>query len=165
MSIRFTASAADVAQASVPLLAVLLPFEAKLPRALAALDKSTHGALSLAIKRGDFTGARDESLLVQNGTKGPARVLLVGCAGNAATLAGRKANALNVGEMAIWAPDLQGERVEGVVAGVSLGSWEFRELMSAPTSGKPRTPLTAVRIQVENVAATKAALKVVARCG
>lgn len=166
MSIRFTASAVDAARASVPLLAVLLPSEAKLPRSLAALDKATRGALSLAIKRGDFTGARDESLLVLNPGAGPQRVLLVGCAGNdtksltrAATLAGRKATALNVGTMSLWAPELQGERVEGVVAGVSLGSWEFRELMSAPVAGKPRTPLSAVSVCVENVAATKAALQ------
>lgn len=166
MSIRFTATAADAARASVPLLAVLLPSDTALPKELAKLDQASKGALTLAIRRGDFSGGRDESLLVVNTGPGPQRVLLVGCAGNdtkaltrAATLAGRKANAMNVGAMALWAPDLQGERVEGVVAGVSLGSWEFRELMAKPKSGKPRKPLTAVSVHVENVAATKTALQ------
>jgi leucyl aminopeptidase len=164
MSVQFTATTADATRAALPLLAVVLPSDAKLPRALNALDRSTKGALSLAIKRGDFTGAKDESLLVVNPGPGPQRVLLVGSGTGdtkgvtrAATLAGRKANALNVGSMGLWAEDLQGERVEGVVVGVSAGSWEFRELMAAPT-GKPRKPLTAARIFVENMAATKAAM-------
>lgn len=165
MSLTFTATKGDASRAAVPLLAVLLPAEPKLPRALSALDKATKGALSLAIRRGDFSGGKDETLLVVNPGAGPQRVLLVGCGANdtraltrAATLAGRKANALNVGTMALWADELQGERVEGVVVGLSLGSWEFRELMAAPTSGKPRKPLTAARIFVENVAATKHAM-------
>jgi leucyl aminopeptidase len=165
MSLRFTASAGDVTRAAVPLVAVLLPAEPTLPKALAALDVATAGALSLALRRGDFSGGKDESLLVVNPGTGPERVLLVGCGANdtkaltrAATLAGRKANALNVGTMALWAEELQGERVEGVIAGVSLGSWEFRELMAAPTPDKPRKPLSAVRVFVENVAATKSAV-------
>lgn len=166
MSVQFTATKGDAARAATPLLAVLLPADAKLPKALAPLDQATKGALSLALRRADFAGGKDEALLVVNPGAGPQRVLLVGCAGNdtksltrAATLAGRKANALNVGTMALWAEDLQGERVEGVVAGLSLGAWEFRELMAAPKTGKPRKPLTAARIYVENVAATKAALQ------
>jgi leucyl aminopeptidase len=165
MSVQFRAVKGDAATARVPLLAVLLPAEPTLPRALAALDGATQGALSLAIRRGDFAGGKDETLLVVNPGRGPERVLLVGTGGGdtkavtrAATLAGRKANALNVGTMALWADDLQGERVEGVVVGLSLGSWEFRELMAAPKTGKPKTPLHAATIYVENTAATKAAL-------
>ncbi|MBX3132989.1 MAG: leucyl aminopeptidase [Gemmatimonadaceae bacterium] len=162
MSLQFTATTSDPARAAVPLLAVVLPSDAKLPKRLTALDRATKGALSLALKRGDFSGAKDEALLVVNPGPGPQRVLLVGSgAGDtkgvtrAATLAGRKANALNVGTMGLWAEDLQGERVEAVVVGLSLGSWEFRELM-APPAGKPRKPLTAARVFVENAEATKA---------
>lgn len=165
MSLQFTTTKGDASRAAVPLLAVLLPASPKLPRALSALDKATKGALSLAIRRGDFSGGKDETLLVVNTGAGPQRVLLVGCATNdtkaltrAATLAGRKANALNVGTMAVWAEELQGERVEGMIIGLSLGAWEFRELMATPTTGKPRKPLASVRLYVENVAATKHAL-------
>ncbi len=166
MSVQFSLTKGEVASAAVPLLAVVLPSEAKLPRELSALDKAMDGALSLALSRGDFSGGKDETLLLLNPGKGPQRVLLVGGgAGDtkgltrAATLAGRRANALNVGTMSLWAADLQGERVEAVVVGLSLGSWEFRELMSPPKAGKPKKPLTAAKIYVENTSATKAALE------
>ncbi len=165
MSLQFSLTTGDAAAAKLPLLAVLLPSEPQLPRALSALDKQLSGALSLALSRGDFAGGKDESLLLVNTGNGPQRVLLVGTGSNdtkaltrAATLAGRKANALNVGTMALWAEELQGERVEGVVVGLSLGSWEFRELMAAPKTGKPKRPLSAAKIFVENATATKAAL-------
>lgn len=166
MSVTFTAIAGDPAGAKTPLLAVLLPADSTLPKSLSALDKRMDGALSLAVRRKDFSGGKDESLLLLNGGAGPERVLLVGCAANdtkaltrAAALAGRKANGLNVGAMSVWCEELQGERVEAVVVGLSLGSWEFRELMAKPKDGKPRKPLASARIYVENVRATKSALE------
>lgn len=165
MSVAFSALAGNPARNKTPLLAVLLPADAPLPKGLAALDQQMDGALSLALRRKDFSGARDEAVLLLNGGAGPERVLLVGTGTDdikgltrAATLAGRKANALNVGAMSVWSEELQGERVEGVVVGVSLGSWEFRELFAKPKDGKPRRPLTSARVYVENVRATKSAL-------
>jgi leucyl aminopeptidase len=165
MSLVFSALTGDPASAKTPLLAVLLAADAPLPKGLSVLDKQMDGALSLALRRKDFSGGRDETLLLLNTGAGPERVLLVGTGANdikgltrAATLAGRKINALNVGAMALWTEELQGERVEAVVVGVSLGSWEFRELFAAPKDGKPRKPLASVRVYVENTAATKAAL-------
>lgn len=165
MSVAFSTRRGDLARAATPLLAVALPAEGALPKALASLDRVLDGALSLALRRKDFTGGKDESLLLLNGGRGPQRVLLVGSgAGDvkgltrAATLAGRKANGLNVGAMCFWAEDLQGERLEGVVVGLSAGSWEFRELHSKPPAAKRKTPLKSAVVYVENTRATASAL-------
>lgn len=166
MSLAFSTATGDPARGKTPLLVVLHPADAALPAGLKALDTQMKGALSLALKRKAFSGAKDETLLLLNDAAGPERVLLVGSGSNdtkaltrAATLAGRKANALNVGALALWSEELQGERVEGVIAGLSLGAWEFRELMAAPKKGPPRKPLSSARIYVENVRATKAAFE------
>ncbi|MBX3172788.1 MAG: leucyl aminopeptidase [Gemmatimonadaceae bacterium] len=165
MSVAFSAKRGDPSRGATPLLAILLAQDAPLPAALRPLDKSLDGALSLALRRGDFSGAKDESLLLLNDGNGPQRVLLVGAAvgdtrglARAATLAGRKANGLNVGKMSLWAEDLQGERLEGVVIGISQGSWEFRELHSKTPAPRKKKPLSAATIHVENLAATKAPL-------
>lgn len=165
MSLAFSAQAGDPARGKTPLLALLLPAESALPKGLAALDKQMDGALSLALRRKDFTGARDEALLLLSSVAGPERVLLVGTGANdtkgllrAATLAGRKATALNVGAMSVWSEDLQGERVEAAIVGVSLGSWEFRELFAQPKDGKARQPLASARLYVENLRETQSAL-------
>ncbi len=166
MSVAFSALTGDPSRNKTPLLALLLPADAPLPKGLAALDKQMDGALSLALRRKDFSGARDESLLLLNGGAGPERVLMVGTGANdtkgltrAATLAGRKANAMNVGAMSAWSEELQGERVEAVVVGLSLGSWEFRELFAKPKDGKKLKPLATARVYVENIRATKSALE------
>lgn len=165
MSVTFSVRRGDPARSAAPMLAVLLPSEASLPRALKALDRAFDGALTLAMRRKDFTGAKDETLLLLNGGSGPQRVLLVGTGeGNvrgltrAATLAGRKANGLNVGTMALWAEDLMGERLEGVVVGLSQGSWEFRELHSRTPASRRKKPLKAATVFVENLRAASAPL-------
>lgn len=164
MSLAFSTATGDPARGKTPLLVVLHPADAPLPTGLKALDAQMNGALSLALKRKAFSGAKDETLLLLNDGAGPERVLLVGAGSNdtkaltrAATLAGRKANALNVGAMSLWCEELQGERVEAVIVGLSLGSWEFRELFAKPKSGTPKKPLASARIYVENARATKAA--------
>ena len=165
MSVSFAVRRGDPARVASPLVAVALVADAPFPRALAALDKACGGALSAAIKRKDFGGGKDESLLIVNTGSGPQRVLMVGAgAGDvkgltrAATLAGRKANALNVGTMTFWAADLAGDALEGVVVGLSLGSWEFRELHKKQPGAKAKKPLKAASIFVDNVAAARAAL-------
>lgn len=165
MSIAFAVKRGDPARGATPLVAVALPADSTLPKALAALDKATGGALSAAIKGKDFSGAKDESLLIVNTGTGPARVLLVGSgAGDvkgvtrAATLAGRKANAMSVGTMTFWAEGLEGEKLEGAAIGISLGSWEFRELHSAAPAAKRKKPLKAATLFVENTGAARGPL-------
>ena len=78
MSVAFDVRTGDPARAAVPLLVLALPAEPAMPRALASLDKRYGGALSAAIRRKDFQGGRDESLLLFASGGGPQRVLLVG---------------------------------------------------------------------------------------
>ncbi len=166
MSIAFAARAGDPARTVTPLLAVALPADAPLPRALGALDRAYGGALSRALKAKDFTGARDETLLLLAPGTGPGRVLLVGMGSaepvkgitRAATFAGRKGQALGVGRMAFWAAGLKGAALEGAVVGLSLGAWEFRELHTPLPPAKRRKALTGATLLVPNAAAARAAL-------
>ena len=64
MSLVFGLRAGDPSKVATPLLAVALPSEPVLPRALGALDRKYRGALSRAIKAQDFKGGRDEALLL-----------------------------------------------------------------------------------------------------
>jgi leucyl aminopeptidase len=168
-SVTFSVRAGDPARAATPLLVVALPAEPSMPRALSALDKRYDGALSRAIRRKDFNGGKDETLLLFAPGAGPERVLLVGTGTadrvkgltRAATMAGRRAHGLNVGRLAFWAADLEGEALEGVVIGLSAGSWEFRELHSKPkASGNARAPksLGEAVIYVPNARGASAAL-------
>lgn len=165
--LEFTARGGDPARLTTPLLAVALPADPAVPRALAALDRRYDGAITRAIRRKDFAGAKDEALLLLgSGGGGPERVLLVGMGAaervrgitRAATLAGRRGNALGVGRMAFWAADLEGDAVEGAAVGLSLGSWEFRELHAAPPPGKRKAPLRAATLCVANARAAAAPL-------
>ena len=166
MSIAFSVRVGDPARAATPLLVVALPAEPSVPRALAALDTRYGGALSRAIRRKDFQGGKDEALLLFAPNGGPERVLLVGTGSGeavkgltrAATLAGRRANALGVGAMAFWAADLTDAALEGAVVGLSLGAWEFKELHAPVPAAKRRKPLVAVTIHVPNVRAASKAL-------
>ncbi|MEK0430860.1 MAG: hypothetical protein RL139_664 [Gemmatimonadota bacterium] len=166
MSIAFEVRAGDPARIATPLLAVLLPADAAWPRALAALDRRYGGALSRALARKDFQGGKDETLLLFAPGAGPERVLLVGMGAaervagvtRAAALAGRRANAMGVGAMHLWAADLTGAALEGAVVGASLGSWEFKELQAQPPVAKRRKALARVTCVVPSAAGAKAAL-------
>lgn len=166
-SVSFDTRAGDPGRAATPLLVIALPSEPSMPRALAALDKKYGGALSRAIRRKDFQGGKDEALLLLGSGAGPERVLLVGTGTaervkgltRAATLAGRRAHALGAGKLAFWAADLEGEALEGVIVGLSLGSWEFRELHAPLPVAKRKKPLTAATVYVPNVRSAAVALR------
>jgi len=166
MSFALSTHAGDPARLATPFLAVALANDGKFPRALAALDKSTGGALSRAVRQRDFKGSRDETLLVLAKGRGPQRVLLVGMGATAdasavtraASVAGRKANAMGVGRMAFWGGALDAKGIENAAIGTSLGSWEYAELKSEAGSGKRQTPLSAAVICVGDAAGTAAAL-------
>ncbi|MBK7907906.1 MAG: leucyl aminopeptidase [Gemmatimonadetes bacterium] len=166
MSLQFDLRAGDPARVATPLLVIALPAEPAFPRALAALDAKYGGSLSRAVRRKDFQGGKDESLLLFSPGAGPERVLLVGTGTaesvkgltRAAALAGRKANALGVGKLVFWAEALAGRALEGATVGLSLGAWEFKELHTPAPAAKRRKTLTAATLCVANVAASRAAL-------
>ncbi len=165
MALAFGLRAGDPARIATPLLAIALPSEPSLPPALRGLDRRYAGAITRAITQRDFNGGRDEALLLLGRAGGPERVLLVGTGKaqpvggitRAATLAGRRANALGVGQMTFWAAELEGAALEGAVIGLSLGSWEFRELHSAVPAAQRKKSLTRATIVVENARGSREA--------
>ena len=115
MPFSLAVRAGDPARIATPLLAVALPSDAPVPRVLKGLDRSLGGALTRAVRAKDFKGSRDETLLLLSAGRGPQRVLLVGVGPSpqpvaitrAATLAGRRGNAMGVERMAFWAEGLR----------------------------------------------------------
>ncbi len=166
MAFALSTHTGDPARLGTPLLAVALVADASFPRALAALDAATGGALSRAVKQRDFKGNRDEAMLVLAKGRGPQRVLLVGLGKEsgaaaitrAASVAGRKANGMGVGRMAFWAGALDARGIENAAIGVSLGGWEYTELKSVAGSGTRLPALTAAVICVADAKGAATAL-------
>ena len=70
----------------------------------------------------------------------------------AAQLAGRRANALGTGSLAVMVPSgLDTTGIEQVVVGASMGAWEYRELKTPPTEAK--VPLETITVVVDDEAA------------
>jgi len=134
-----------------PLLAVAVgALNGKVPTSLLALDGHVGGAIERAIGSADFTGERDQTQLFY-AAKNPRRVLLVGlgrlaemtrgAARRAAAVAGRKAAALGVEQVAVH---LAHEYRGGVgpatlgqvlLEGAMQGAWQFR--LKAAGESKP----------------------------
>ncbi len=135
---------------SSPLLVVLVPPGGR-PASLAALDSGTAGAISRCYGSNDFTGKKDEAVLLY--PKGPiSRLLLVGlgtepartAVRRAAAIGAKRARQLGVPEAAIFVADeartgLKAEELGQVVAeGAAQGAWFFAELKRQPD--EPRKP-------------------------
>jgi leucyl aminopeptidase len=157
MAFKLSLHTGDPARVATPLLAVALPSDRKVPRTLAPLDRLLGGALSRAVKQKDFKGNKDETLILfarDARARGPARVLLVGLGAapegaaliRAATLAGRRSNAMGVERMAFWAEGLTGAGIENAAVGVALGAWEYRDLRTQPPVSERPKPLVAAVI-------------------
>jgi len=166
MAFELTLRGGDPARVATPLLAVALPSGTQFPASLAALDRLYGGVLSRAHKQGDFKAARDEALLFVGSGRGPARVLLVGlgeyadryaAVTRAATLAGRKGNALGIKSMAFWAPHLVGDTVEAAAFGLSRGAWEFTEYKTMPAAKDRPKPLVSAVVVSADLRGSKAA--------
>jgi leucyl aminopeptidase len=167
MSLALSLRGGDPSRVTTPLLAVALHSGGIFPRVLTALNKAYGGALSRAMSQGDFKGGRDESLLIVGTGRGPSRVLLVGlgevpdtygAVTRAATLAGRKGNALGVRKMAFWAPQLSGDTVEAAAFGLSRGSWDFTDYKTMPAAKDRAKPLTEAVVIAADVRGSKASL-------
>jgi leucyl aminopeptidase len=140
------------------MLAVLVP-RSGIPASLDALDRATAGALGRAYRIGDFTGKRDDTLVIYADAPG-ARVLLVGV-GKAteastaalrrgASTAAKRARALGAGTAAIYVtPEAQGSvgarlAAQAVAEGLAQGAWHFTELKRPPE--EPKAPLASVDV-------------------
>jgi leucyl aminopeptidase len=154
VALRISVRSGDPASFATPLLALALPSGKAVPRSLAALDRALGRAIARAVRQKDFKGAKDETLLLFAQGRGPQRVLLVGMGptgddaaiARAATLAGRRGNAMGVERMSFWAEGLRGAGIEDAAAGLSLGAWEFTEFRTQPPAAERPKPLVAAVI-------------------
>lgn len=68
----------DIEQRREALLVALTTNDGTLPKRLQALDQICSGAISGLLKSGDFSGKKDQSIILYSNEKGPARICLVG---------------------------------------------------------------------------------------
>jgi leucyl aminopeptidase len=162
LAVRF----ADPSTVKTPLLAVVLQPGNTLPPGLKQLDTALDGAVTTALKRGDFRAARDETLHLQ-GRGAVERVLLVGMGKpaslplslrRAGAVAARQALKLGVGNVAVWTARADKVGLEALGIGLHLGSWEYTELRTPPTPEDRRAPLTAATIVAPNNAGNRSAI-------
>ena len=167
MALTLALRDADAADVDTPLLGILLPAGGELPDSLTTLDERLGGALSRALDRGDFRGARDETLHFDGASSKAARVLLVGmgapsepAAGyrRAASLLGRQAHRMGVGAVAVVAPQADDDTVESIAVGLNLGPWEYNDLKTPPPEAERKKPLTRATIIANDGRAAKDAL-------
>lgn len=157
MSLDFTLSHAAPAALETPLLAVILPQEVAMEPWLQPLDAAMQGALGRTLTRRDFRGGRDETLLLVGGDTGLQRLLLVGRGAGpmtrtsmrrAAAVAARQAGRLGTGVLAVCAPDLTPEGVEGMCIGSAAGAWSYPDLQTPPPEKDRRLPVSRVVVVV-----------------
>ena len=126
---------------------------------IAGLDSATEGALTRMLEMKDFRGTRDETLHLTGVAKGPRRMLLVGMGTvtdrkasfrRAATLAGRTAHRLGVGELAWYSGQISPDETEAITAGLIAGSWEYADLKSQAPEAERKKPLEKAVILTSN---------------
>jgi leucyl aminopeptidase len=151
-------NSANPAEVGTALLVVALP-ENPVLSALGDLDAMVQGALTRSIEMKDFRGSKDEMLHLSGVAKGPRRLLLIGMGAvtdrraslrRAATLAGRNAHRLGVGDMAWYSEQLTPEEIEAVTVGLIAGSWEYIDLKSPPPEAERKKPLERAVILTTN---------------
>ena len=143
---------------ATPFLILVVP-QASLPASLAALDQAAGGAIARCYAAGDFSGKKDETVLVY--PEGPRpRVLLVGiglpddtvrsAVRRGAAVGAKRARATGVPKASLFvAPEARGSLsprdVGQIVAeGAAQGAWQFLEMKLPPEDKKP--PLERVDI-------------------
>lgn len=167
MALDLNVRSADPAALKTPLLAVLLPARQAFPSGLKRLDAVLGHAISTALGRGDFRGARDETLHLQGQVGAVERVLLVGMGKpstlalglrRAASIAGRQAHRMGAGQIAVWTPRAEKSGVEAIGVGLNLGAWEYTDLRTPPTPEERREPLKAATIIAPNAGTLRGAV-------
>lgn len=140
------------------LLAIALP-EKPDTNTLSALDAILGGAIGRALDSRDFRAARDEVFHLSGAVTGPRRAVLIGMGKatdrpgslrRAAAIAARQAMKLGSGDIGFHGGILDKREVEAVAAGLLAGSWEYKDLKTAPTEDERRTPLAEAVIFAED---------------
>jgi leucyl aminopeptidase len=174
MTLTLNAAAPNFGELQTPLLVVALPSGAAMTGELSPIDSATGGALGRALSRRDFRGGRDETLHLAGGATGIERVLLVGMGSaadrttalrRAGAIAGRQANRLGVGRLAIFAGLLNSDETEALGLGLIAGAWDFKELKTAPPAEEQRAPLEEAVILGSDHAAAKEGVRIASAIG
>src|SRR5919109_1171263 len=143
---RFTTRDTQLRSLDVALLVLPLAKGAEPDQRIRALDDSLGGAISRLLERRDFRAARDETIHLVGGTKGPQRILIVGMGvvadppvalRRAAMVAARFARRTGAREIGWYHGDGTGG-VESVVVGLSMGAWEYSETKTPPPDEERR---------------------------
>jgi leucyl aminopeptidase len=152
MALTITHQVADLAGVTTPLLIIPVP-KGAYPQSLGPLDASLDGAIARCWATTDFTGVRDETVLLY-GTGAIQRVLLVGLGEapkvdaatlrRAAMIGGKRARTLGTAAAAMvfdatLVPGVESVRAGQVMAeGVAFGAWHYPDLKRPPETPKPR---------------------------
>ena len=137
------------------LLVIVLPEKPAIDGTLAELDTVLAGSISRAIDARDFRGGRDEVFHLSGTSNGLRRVMLVGMGKisdrtgslrRAAAIAARQGMKLGSGELAIYAGPVSERETEAITVGLIAGSWEYKDLKTAPPEDERRNPLTKATI-------------------
>src|SRR5690606_36453671 len=133
---------------------------------VAKVDQLYNGAISRVLQNGDFTGRKEDTLLLYppSGTPGIERVLLVGVGKReehtverlrrVVGVAVRQAEKLNISDLAISVGHVHhlsegmGDYFAGLAAvqAAVLASWNFREMKSQPDEDQPRGELASLTL-------------------
>ena len=160
----------DASDVRAPLLCVALPSgETTLPASLRRLDQALGGAMQGALDTRDFRGARDEILYLSGATGGARRVALIGTGTapvtaqgirRAAAIAARHAQRLGTGDLAFAVDGMTPELVEGAVAGLQLGAWQYLDTKTPPPETERKLPLASASVVAGGGDDTRRALEV-----
>jgi leucyl aminopeptidase len=122
---------------------------------LAELDATLGGPIQRAIESRDFRSSKDE-LFPLSGAQGSARrVVLIGMGKltdrpgsirRAAAIAARQGMKLGGGDLAFYAGDLDERATEAAVVGLTVGSWEYKDLKTPPPEEEKRQPLATATV-------------------
>lgn len=157
--------AGNVAEFSGSLLAVALNDDTKLSGGLIDLDRSLGGSIQRSLDMRDFRGARDETFALTGPAGGARRIVLVGLGKivdrpgafrRAAALAARHAMKLGYADIGFYAGELDALEAEAATVGLMAGSWEYKDLKTAPPETERRASLEKATIITSNTNASRA---------
>ena len=155
MPATVSASGKSAGEFTGSLLAIAVAENPSVTGPLADLDKSLGGAIQRAIEARDFRAGKDELFALSGPAGGARRVLLVGMGKvadraasirRAAAVAARQGMKLGGGDIGFFAGELDQRELECAVVGLSIGSWEYKELKTPPPEEERRSPLTSATV-------------------
>ena len=167
MPVSVSLGAGNVAEFSGSLLAVALNDDAKLSGGLIDLDRSLAGSIQRSLDMRDFRGSRDETFALTGPAGGARRIVLIGLGKitdrpgafrRAAALAARHAMKLGYADIGFYAGELDAREAEAATVGLIAGSWEYKELKTAPPEAERRTPLEKATIITSSTNASRAGM-------